>query len=148
MLLPARLDQEVIRLEPDHYAVLQVDPRAEREVIDAAYRRLATKYHPDRNRSADAHSRMTLINAAYDVLSDPEKRVAYDRRRGLSSGGWIPPGPVGGGQIISWRTIVMVLAVVLLMIVALRVPAALRLLLPMVVFFFIAWALSNLRTPR
>jgi preprotein translocase subunit Sec63 len=135
-------------VEPDHYAVLQVDPRAEREVIEAAYRRLATKYHPDRNQSTDAHSRMKLINAAHEVLCDPEKRMAYDRRRGISSGGWIPPGDLSGGQIIPWRTLVIVLMVILLVAVVLRVPTALRLLLPVAMFFLMAWALNSLRTPR
>jgi len=66
---------------PDHYAALQVDPRAEPEVIDAAYRRLAAKYHPDVNNSADALERMQQLNAAYEVLSDPDKRARYDRSR-------------------------------------------------------------------
>ncbi len=75
---------------PDYYAVIQVDPRAERDVIDAAYRRLAAKYHPDVDPSPGATERMKLINVAYDVLSDPEKRRAYDLRRGASS--WRPRG--------------------------------------------------------
>ncbi len=66
---------------PDYYAIIQVDPRAEREVIDAAYRRLAAKYHPDVDRSPGAEERMKLLNAAYDILSDPGKRRAYDLRR-------------------------------------------------------------------
>jgi preprotein translocase subunit Sec63 len=138
-----------MRVEPDHYAVLQVDPRAEQEVIEAAYRRLATKYHPDRNHSTDAHNKMKLINAAYDVLCDPHKRMAYDRRRGLFSGGWIPPGQANGGQSIPWRIIFIVLVVVLLVaVVVLRVPITLRLLMPVAVFLFIAWTLHNLSTTR
>jgi hypothetical protein len=137
-----------MRLEPDHYAVLQVDSRAEQEVIDAAYRRLATKYHPDRNRSADAHARMKLINAAYEVLGDPEKRVAYDRRRGFSSGGWIPPTQGGAGQLIPWRTILLVVVAILLVLLVARAPAALRLVAPLVIFFILAWALQALRTSR
>ena len=66
---------------PDHYAALQVDPGAEPEVIDAAYRRLAAKYHPDVNNSADALERMQQLNAAYEVLSNPDKRAVYDRSR-------------------------------------------------------------------
>ena len=63
--------------EPDYYAVLQVDPQAEKEVIQAAYRRLAAKYYPDVDPSLGASERMKLLNAAYEVLSDPEKRKAY-----------------------------------------------------------------------
>ncbi|MBI2906414.1 MAG: J domain-containing protein [Chloroflexi bacterium] len=71
--------------EYDYYAILQVHPRAEKEVIEAAYRRLATKYHPDRNSSPEATRRMKEINAAYEVLSDPEKRRWYDASRRLGS---------------------------------------------------------------
>jgi curved DNA-binding protein CbpA len=65
----------------DHYATLQVHPDAEPEVVDAAYRKLASKYHPDVNGSSDANERMATINAAYDVLSDPNKRARYDAQR-------------------------------------------------------------------
>jgi len=65
--------------EPDYYAILQVHPRAEQDIIDAAYRRLAAKYHPDVNPSPDATARMQQINAAHSVLSDPARRAAYDR---------------------------------------------------------------------
>jgi len=67
--------------EPDYYAILQVHPNAEPEVIDAAYRRLAAKYHPDVNSSPDATARMQQINEAHRVLSDPARRAAYDARR-------------------------------------------------------------------
>lgn len=71
--------------EPDYYAVLQVDPKAEPGVIDAAYRKLASKYHPDVNHSAGATARMQQINEAHRVLSDSELRAAYDGRRGRAS---------------------------------------------------------------
>ncbi|RME81086.1 MAG: J domain-containing protein [Caldilineae bacterium] len=63
----------------DYYRILQVDPGAEPEVIQAAYRRLARKYHPDTGQG-DAR-RMQELNEAYAVLSDPARRRAYDRRR-------------------------------------------------------------------
>jgi len=62
--------------------VLQVDPSAEQEVVDVAYRRLARKYHPDVNKSPEAALRMRELAAAYDVLKDPLKRAEYDRQRG------------------------------------------------------------------
>lgn len=70
-----------MKQEPDYYAVLQVDPRAEREVIQAAYRRLAAKYHPDVDPSPGASERMRLLNDAFEFLSDLEKRKAYDLYR-------------------------------------------------------------------
>ena len=63
----------------DYYHVLQVDPAAEPEVVRAAYRTLATKYHPDRE-GGSTH-RMTDINRAWSVLGDPVKRATYDRGR-------------------------------------------------------------------
>ncbi len=68
----------------DYYRILQVDPDAEPEVIHAAYRRLAAKYHPDVNPEPEAAERMAEINAAYGVLRDPEQRAAYDRARGVA----------------------------------------------------------------
>lgn len=65
----------------DLYKILQVDPSAEPEVISAAYRRLALKYHPDQNRSADAAIRMQDLNEAYSTLSNLDKRAQYDRER-------------------------------------------------------------------
>ncbi len=64
----------------DPYEILQVSRNAEIEVIEAAYRRLARKYHPDANPSQDATERMKDINWAYEVLSDPIKRQSFDRR--------------------------------------------------------------------
>ena len=63
----------------DYYHVLQADPAAEPEVLRAAYRALATKYHPDREGgSAD---RMIAINRAWDVLGNPVNRATYDKPR-------------------------------------------------------------------
>jgi hypothetical protein len=69
-----------VNSEPDYYEILQVSPRAEPDVIDAAYRRLARKYHPDVNSSRAALQRMTELNHARDVLTDPRRRAEYDRR--------------------------------------------------------------------
>ena len=65
----------------DPYKVLQVDPQAEREVIESAYRRLARKYHPDVSSEPDAHKMMIAINKAWEQLRDPVKRAAVDRTR-------------------------------------------------------------------
>jgi curved DNA-binding protein CbpA len=68
---------------PDPYKVLQVDPEAEDEVIAAAYRRLARKYHPDVGGGPEAAARMTALNAAWELLGDPVRRVAFDRERAV-----------------------------------------------------------------
>jgi curved DNA-binding protein CbpA len=75
----------------DPYKVLQVDPEAEREVIEAAYRRLARKYHPDVSPDPDSHEKMIAINHAWEQLRDPVKRASVDRARLRASGtaAWI-----------------------------------------------------------
>jgi curved DNA-binding protein CbpA len=71
----------------DPYKTLQVDPEAEDEVIAAAYRRLARKYHPDTAgdpaAAAVARDRMTVLNAAWELIGDPGRRAAFDRRRNI-----------------------------------------------------------------
>lgn len=62
----------------DYYQVLGVARDASAEDIKKAYRRLARKYHPDVSKEPDAAARMSEINEANAVLSDPEKRAAYD----------------------------------------------------------------------
>lgn len=66
---------------PDYYKILQVDPLAEEEVIEAAYRRLARKYHPDVYMGPSASERMRELNLAYGVIGNPAKRRAYDAAR-------------------------------------------------------------------
>jgi len=63
----------------DYYEVLGVSRDASPEEIKRAYRKLALKYHPDRNKSKEAEERFKEISEAYAVLSDPEKRAHYDR---------------------------------------------------------------------
>ena len=77
---------------PDPYKVLQVDSEAEDEVIQAAYRRLAQKYHPDVAGPAGAE-RMTAINAAWALLRDPARRASLDRERSAASERPARPGP-------------------------------------------------------
>ena len=87
---------------PDPYKILQVDPEAEDEVIAAAYRRLARKYHPDTATGPEAVGRMEAINAAWEVIGDPRRRAAHDRQRALqaaaarSGAGMSPDGTTAG----------------------------------------------------
>ena len=66
---------------PDPYKILQVDPEAEDEVIAAAYRRLARKYHPDVAAGPEAAARMAALNAAWERIGEPARRAAFDRER-------------------------------------------------------------------
>ena len=65
--------------EESYYELLQVQPTADLEIIQAAYRRLMLRYHPDRNRSPDAEEMAIRLNLALEILSDPGKRGTYDR---------------------------------------------------------------------
>jgi molecular chaperone DnaJ len=63
----------------DYYEILGVGRNATPEELKAAFRSLARKYHPDINKEPDAEEKFKEMNEAYAVLSDPEKRAAYDR---------------------------------------------------------------------
>jgi curved DNA-binding protein CbpA len=71
---------------PDPYKVLQVDPEADHEVIEAAYKRLARKFHPDVSTEPDSVPRMVQINQAWEALQDPVRRGAIDRARQRAAG--------------------------------------------------------------
>ncbi len=86
---------------PDYYKVLGVGKNASDEEIKKAYRKLARKYHPDRNPGdKQAEERFKEISQAHDVLSDPEKRKQYDRGSGpfgFNVPGGFDPSSFGGG---------------------------------------------------
>jgi len=85
---------------PDHYKTLGVDKKASPEEIKKAYRKLARRYHPDRNPDdKQAEERFKEISQAYDVLGDPEKRKQYDSGTGpFAAGGAGGPGFGGFGN--------------------------------------------------
>lgn len=96
--------------QEDYYAVLGVGKNADDAEIKKAYRKLAVKYHPDKNRgNAEAEEQFKKLSEAYEVLKDPDKRAAYDRYGhaafqggGRGSGGFHDPFDVfrevfGGG---------------------------------------------------
>ena len=78
----------------DYYQTLGVAKTASADEIKKAYRKLARLHHPDVSKAADAHERMAAVNEANAVLSDPEKRVAYDT---LGSTPYAPDGQGGRG---------------------------------------------------
>ncbi|KAK4745939.1 hypothetical protein SAY87_012251 [Trapa incisa] len=91
-------------MEVDYYKILQVDRSAKEDDLKKAYRKLAMKWHPDKNpnNKKDAEAKFKEISEAYDVLSDPQKRAIYDQygEVGLKCQA-PPPGPddfAGGGS--------------------------------------------------
>ena len=77
----------------DYYDILGVSRQASESDIKKAYRKMALKYHPDKNTSPGAEEKFKLVAEAYEVLSDPTKKSTYDRfgEEGLKAGG-------GGGS--------------------------------------------------
>lgn len=88
----------------DYYELLGVSKNASQEDIKKAYRKLALKYHPDRNRGdKTAENKFKEINEAYEVLQDSQKKAAYDRfghnafQQGAGGGGGARGNPFGAG---------------------------------------------------
>ena len=73
----------------DYYSILGISRSATEDEIKKAYRKLALKYHPDKNKSPEAEEKFKLIAEAYEVLSDKKKRDIYDQfgEEGLQGGG-------------------------------------------------------------
>jgi molecular chaperone DnaJ len=84
--------------KPDYYETLGVDRGADDAALKSAYRKLAMKYHPDRNPDdASAEAKFKEANEAYDVLKDADKRAAYDQFGHAAFEGGGPGAGQGGG---------------------------------------------------
>ncbi|MFH0863889.1 MAG: DnaJ C-terminal domain-containing protein [Candidatus Gottesmanbacteria bacterium] len=82
----------------DYYDVLGVNKSANDAELKAAYRKQALQWHPDRNKSSEAEEKFKEINEAYEILSNSEKRSAYDQygHAAFEQGGMGAGGPFGG----------------------------------------------------
>ena len=80
-------------MSDDYYKILNINRKASEKEIKKAYRKLAVKWHPDKNQSPEAENKFKEINEAYAVLSDSNKKSKYDRfgKAGLD------PNNMGGG---------------------------------------------------
>jgi DnaJ-class molecular chaperone len=92
----------------DYYEILGVSKTAEEREIKKAYKRLAMKYHPDRNQGdKEAEAKFKEIKEAYEILTDAQKRAAYDQyghaafEQGGMGGGGFGGGGFGGGADFS-----------------------------------------------
>ncbi|XVF87432.1 hypothetical protein PTKIN_Ptkin18bG0119700 [Pterospermum kingtungense] len=82
----------------DYYKILQVDKSAKDDDLKKAYRKLAMKWHPDKNpnNKKEAEAKFKQISEAYEVLSDPQKRAVYDQYGEEGLKGQVPPPDAGG----------------------------------------------------
>ena len=83
----------------DLYKLLQVDPEADPEIIAAAYRRLARRYHPDVASNPEAAGMMVALNRARDILLDPARRAEHDRLRSVGPDAAPAPSPAPGDTL-------------------------------------------------
>lgn len=82
----------------DYYEILGLKKGADKAEIKSAYRKLALKYHPDKNKAKDAEAKFKEINEAYSVLSDAQKKSAYDQFGHAGVGGGAGNPFAGGGN--------------------------------------------------
>lgn len=83
--------------QKDYYEILGVTKSATEAEIKRAYRKLALQYHPDRNKGKDAEAKFKEVTKAYEVLSDPQKKQAYDQFGAAAFEQGAGQGPFGGG---------------------------------------------------
>ncbi|XP_047149859.1 dnaJ protein homolog 1-like [Vigna umbellata] len=90
----------------DYYKILQVDKSAKDDDLKKAYRKLAMKWHPDKNpnNKKEAEAKFKQISEAYEVLSDPQKKAIYDQYGEEGLKGQVPPPDAGGAGTTYFST--------------------------------------------
>lgn len=86
--------------QPDYYAILEIEPTASRKEIERAYDALANRYQPDPDQPPVEAEKMRLVNEAFDVLDDPQRRASYHEARQLP-----PPPAVTESRGVDTRTL-------------------------------------------
>jgi hypothetical protein len=109
----------------DLYAELEVAASASLQTIEAAYRSLMKRHHPD-NPSHSGSDRAARLNVAHGWLADPQRRAAYDEARGGVRPLSVPPGPRGSRDRVSILSIVAVGGIVLATVAMVAPPDILR----------------------
>ncbi|KKU46717.1 MAG: Chaperone protein DnaJ [Microgenomates group bacterium GW2011_GWA2_46_7] len=92
-MIPAKI--QVVATKKDYYEILGVNRSASESELKSAYRKLALKWHPDRNKEAGAEAKFKEINEAYEVLSSAEKKAKYDQ---FGHAAFDPSAGFGGAQ--------------------------------------------------
>ncbi len=99
----------VIMEYKDYYKILGVERDASEADIKKAFRKLAHKYHPDVSKEKDAEAKFKDVNEAYQTLSDPEKKAAYDQLGQRREGSNFEPPPVGAALAVSGKEVLQAL---------------------------------------
>lgn len=92
----------------EYYKILGIPKGSNEEEIKKAYRRMALRFHPDKNKDANAEEKFKEIAEAYEVLSDPKKRVVYDQLGEEGEGWFLWFDPVCVMKAVSLQSLVFV----------------------------------------
>jgi len=85
-------------MDKDYYKILGVSKTATQDEIKRAYRKLAVQFHPDKNKTKEGEQKFKEVSKAYEALSDPQKRQAYDQFGAAAFEQGANQGPFGGGS--------------------------------------------------